>query len=79
MSNLIGSLETARIIGVNRQTIWRWTKEGILEPALVVGQDGEINRKQHLYDRDTVVKFADLYWNGEVEEYAAELETTTKE
>lgn len=42
--NLIRATEAAKILGVRRETVWRWVKAGKLSPALVIGDETFFDR-----------------------------------
>jgi predicted DNA-binding protein (UPF0251 family) len=58
---LIGAGETARIVGVHRQTIWRRTKSGKLKAAMDVGTK---ERPQYRYSRAYIERKAAEYSQG---------------
>lgn len=44
MNQIIGTKETAKLLGVSIPTVWRWAKNGELDVKVMVG-------KQLLFDR----------------------------
>jgi transcriptional regulator of acetoin/glycerol metabolism len=62
IKELIGATETARILGIPRQYVWRRTKSGEIVPTLDVGSDV---RPQYRYSRAYIEQIAKEQAKGE--------------
>lgn len=54
---LISVPEAANLLGKPRNTVWRWVKEGRLQPVSLIGE--ETRRPRALFDKDYILRKAE--------------------